>query len=602
MYRYQAPLRDIQFSAFELLDYAGHYAALSGVDKNVESIDAEFAEAVMDQAARFAEDVLAPLNASGDLQGSQWQEGVVTTPEGFKEAFRQYAEGGWIGFSSQPAYGGQGLPKSLDSVIGEMRGSANVPWSLCPMLGAGAIDTLTVYGTEEQKQTYLTRLIAGDWTATMCLTEPHAGTDLGLLRTRAEPNSDGSYAITGTKIFITFGEHDMTDNIVHIVLARLPDAPKGTKGISLFIVPKFNVNADGSLGERNGVACGSIEKKMGLHGSPTCVMNFDGATGYLLGPENRGLNCMFTFMNTMRLGTAAQGVLHSQIALQQSQQYARERLQMRSLSGKKAPDSEADPIVVHPDVRRMLLTQKVIAEGGRMFVHYMAQQLDLSEHAGDESQREQSNKLLSFLTPIGKAFLTEMGLEAASLGVQCFGGHGYIHETGVEQNLRDARISTLYEGTTGVQALDLLGRKVLGSGGELLSLFTSQVLAFCKAERSEQFNSQAKLLETLVKDWLQLTQGIGEKAMQDADEVGAASVDYLMYSGYIVFAYLWLRAAEVAARAIETKGDADGFYQAKIDTASFFYQRMLPRAFAHKAAAEAGAESLMAIAEDGFCF
>ncbi|BFM17543.1 phenylacyl-CoA dehydrogenase [Maricurvus nonylphenolicus] len=598
MYSYQAPLRDIQFSAFELLGYAEHYASLPGV----ESIDAEFAEAVMDQTARFAEDVLAPLNAPGDLQGVRWQDGQVFTPDGFKEAYQQYAEGGWVGFSCQPEYGGQGLPKSLNTMIGEMRGAANVAWSMGASLSAGAIDTLMAYGTEEQKQTYLTRLITGDWTATMCLTESHSGTDLGLLRTRAEPNADGSYAITGSKIFISYGEHDMTDNIVHIVLARLPDAPKGTKGISLFIVPKFNVNADGSLGERNGVTCGSIEKKMGLHGSPTCVMNFEGATGYLLGPENRGLNCMFTFMNAMRLGTAAQGVLHSQVALQKSQQYARERLQMRSLSGVKAPESEADPIIVHPDIRRMLLTQKVVAEGGRMFVHYMAQQLDLSEHAADEAQREQSNKLLSFLTPIGKAFLTEMGLEAASLGIQCFGGHGYIHETGVEQNLRDARISTLYEGTTGVQALDLLGRKVLGSGGELLGLFTSQVLEFCKAERSEQFSGQAKQLEQLVKDWLQLTQGIGEKAMQDADEVGAASVDYLMYSGYVIFAYLWLRAAEVAAEAIESKGDADGFYQAKIDTASFFYQRMLPRAMAHKAAAGAGAESLMAIAEEGFCF
>jgi 3-(methylsulfanyl)propanoyl-CoA dehydrogenase len=598
MYDYKAPLRDIHFSAFELLDYEAHYRKLPGA----EDLNHELASAILEQGARFAEDVLAPLNASGDEQGAQWHDGAVTTPDGFKEAFKQFAEGGWVGLGCGEEYGGQGLPKSLDFLSAEFRASANLTWSLCPTLGAGAINTLTAYGTEAQKQTYLTRLISGDWTATMCLTEPHCGTDLGLLRTRAEPQADGSYAITGTKIFITFGEHDMTDNIVHIVLARLPGAPKGSKGVSLFIVPKFNVEDDGSLGERNSLSCGSIESKMGLHGSPTCVMNFEGAKGFLLGPENRGLNCMFTFMNTMRLGTSAQGVVHSQIALQKSQQYARERLQMRSVSGVKNPEGEADPIMVHPDVRRMLLTQKSIAEGGRMFVQFLAQQADLSERSEDEEERKRADALLSFLTPISKGFLTELGLEAASLGIQCFGGHGFIRESGMEQNYRDARISTLYEGTTGVQAIDLLGRKVLGSGGELLNNFTRQIAEYCKAELSPEVTVLTDQLKELNQEWLQLTQSIAEKAMQDADEVGAASLDYLMYSGYVILAYFWTRAAEVSHLKQAESDDSDGFYQSKIDTAQFYFQRLLPRAAAHKVTALAGAESLMTIADTGFSF
>jgi len=596
MYDYKAPLRDIRFSAFELLDYEAHYRKLPGA----EDLSFELASAILEQAARFAEDVLAPLNASGDEQGAQWQGGEVTTPDGFKDAFRRYAEDGWVGLACREEHGGQGLPKSLDNILGELRGSANLTWSLCTTLSAGAIDTLTAYGTEEQKQTYLTRLVSGDWTATMCLTEPHCGTDLGLLRTRAEPQADGSYAITGTKIFITFGEHDMTENIVHIVLARLPGAPKGSKGISLFIVPKFHVGEDGSLGERNGVVCGSIEEKMGLHGSPTCVMNFDGARAYLLGAENRGLNCMFTFMNTMRLGTSAQGVLHSQLALQKSQQYSRERLQMRSLSGVKNEQGEADPIIVHPDVRRMLLTQKAIAEGGRMFVQFLAQQVDISDRSENEGERKRADSLLSLLTPISKGFLTELGLEAASLGIQCFGGHGYIRETGAEQNYRDARIATLYEGTTGIQALDLLGRKVLGSGGELLSIFTQQVGEYCAAEHVPEIGLMTDQLSELNLDWQLLTQSIAEKAMANADEVGAASMDYLMYSGYLVLAYFWARAAELSLEKQASVGDSDGFYQAKIDTARFYFQRMLPRAGAHKISALAGAESLMAIADTGF--
>ncbi len=598
MYTYKAPVRDILFSAFELFDYQTHYQELPGA----EDINRDLVAAVLDESAKFAEEVLAPLNAAGDEQGATWNDGVVTTPKGFKEAFELYAQGQWVGLSSVEQFGGQGLPKSLDAVVSEPRGAANLSWSLCPTLGAGAINTLTAYGTPEQQQTYLTRLIAGDWTASMCLTEPHCGTDLGLLRTKAEPKADGSYAISGTKIFITFGEHDWTENIVHIVLARLPGAPAGTKGISLFVVPKFLVNDDGSLGERNTLSCGSIEKKMGIHASPTCVMNFDGATGFLLGEENRGLNCMFTFMNTMRIGTATQGVLHAQIALQKSQQYARERLQMRSLSGVKNPEGEADAIIVHPDVRRMLLTQKAIAEGGRMFIHYLAKQLDIAARAECEQARKRAEDLMSLLTPTAKAFLTELGLEAASLGIQCFGGHGFIREAGVEQNYRDARISTLYEGTTGIQALDLLGRKVLGSAGALLSPFTDEIKGFCQQAHGEASASLIAELKQYNKSWLQLTQAIGEKAMVNVDEVGAASVDYLMYSGYTILAYFWAQAAKVAEAKVASGEDGDGFYQAKIDTANFYFQRLMPRAEAHRVAALAGAGSLMSIAESGFDF
>lgn len=598
MYTYKAPTRDILFSAFELFDFEAHYQNLPGA----EEVNRDLTSAILDESAKFAEEVLAPLNANGDQQGASWDQGEVTTPEGFKEAFSQFAEGQWVGLSSAEEFGGQGLPRSLDVITSEPRGAANLAWSLCPTLGAGAINTLTAFGSAAQKSTYLTRLIAGEWTASMCLTEPHCGTDLGLLRTKAEANTDGSYTLSGTKIFITFGEHDWTDNIVHIVLARLPNAPAGTKGISLFIVPKFLVNANGSLGERNGVACGSIEKKMGIHASPTCVMNFDGATGYLLGEENRGLNCMFTFMNTMRIGTATQGILHAQVALQKSQAYARERLQMRALSGIKSPDKEADPIIVHPDVRRMLLTQKSIAEGGRMFIHYLATQLDLSTLAESEEARKHAENLMSLLTPIAKAFLTELGLEASSLGIQCFGGHGFICEAGVEQNYRDARISTLYEGTTGIQALDLMGRKVLGSAGALLTPFTDEIKDYCQQTHHADLLPLVDALKGYNKQWLVMTQSVAEKAMENVDEVGAASVDYLMYSGYTILAYFWLQAAQVSMTKVNAGEDSDGFYQAKIDTANFYFQRMMPRAEAHKVAALAGAESLMAINETGFDF
>ncbi|SHG04206.1 hypothetical protein SAMN04487965_3172 [Microbulbifer donghaiensis] len=591
------PLRDMRFAMRELLDWDKHYESLGYEDATPDLVDA-----ILEEGAKFCENVLAPLNAVGDQQGCTWNDGEVTTPEGFKEAYQQFVEAGWPSLAHDPAHGGQGLPPSLGTVMSEMVGTANWSWGMYPGLSHGAMNTLEAHGTDEQKETYLTKLVEGSWTGTMCLTEPHCGTDLGILRTKAEPNADGSYAITGTKIFISAGEHDMAENIVHIVLARLPDAPAGTKGISLFIVPKFLPNADGSAGERNGVVCGSLEHKMGIHGNATAVLNFDGAKGFLIGPPNKGLNCMFTFMNTARLGTALQGLAHAEAGFQKSLAYAKDRLQMRSLSGPKNPEGPADPIIVHPDVRRMLLTQKAFAEGGRMLILLCAQQVDRLQK-GSEEDKKDADDLLAFLTPIAKAFLTETGLESANLGMQCFGGHGYIAEWGMEQNVRDARISTIYEGTTGVQALDLLGRKVLMSQGELLRKFTKVMHKFCQAEiDNEALAPFVTKLQELNKQWGDLTLHVGGKAMENPEEVGAASVDYLMFSGYAVQGYLWARAAKIANDKLAAgTGEAD-FYRAKLATARFYFDRILPRTASHAAAMLSGAANLMELDAEHFAF
>jgi alkylation response protein AidB-like acyl-CoA dehydrogenase len=435
----------------------------------------------------------------------------------------------------------------------------------------------------------------------MCLTEPHCGTDLGMLRTKAEPQADGSYKVSGTKIFISAGEHDMADNIVHIVLARLPDAPAGTKGISLFIVPKFLPNAEGGVGERNAVSCGSIEHKMGIHGNATCVMNFDGATGYLIGPANKGLNCMFTFMNTARLGTALQGLAHAEVGFQGGIKYARERLQMRSLTGPKAPEKAADPIIVHPDVRRMLLTMKAFAEGNRAMVYFTAKQVDIVQHSQNEEEKKAADELLAFLTPIAKAFMTEVGFEAASHGMQIYGGHGFISEWGMEQNLRDCRISMMYEGTTGVQALDLLGRKVLMTQGGALKNFTKIVHKFCQAnEGNDSVKEFVEPLAKLNKEWGDITMKIGMAAMKDREEVGAASVDYLMYSGYACLAYFWADMARLAAEKLAAGTDDEAFYKAKLQTARFYFARILPRTRTHVEAMLSGASNLMEMDEEHF--
>ncbi|MDY7535810.1 acyl-CoA dehydrogenase C-terminal domain-containing protein [Pseudomonas sp. Bout1] len=589
---YKAPLRDMRFLIDHVFDFHGHYAALGATDASPDMVGA-----ILEEGAKFCENVLAPLNRSGDEEGCHFDNGVVTTPKGFKEAFAQYVEGGWHGLAADPAYGGQGLPMSLGLVLAEMISSSNTSWGMYPGLTHGAMSAIHAHGTEEQKTTYLGKLTAGQWTGTMCLTEAHCGTDLGLIKTRAVPQADGSYAITGSKIFISAGEHDMSENIIHLVLAKLPDAPAGTKGISLFIVPKFHADS----GERNAMSCGAIEHKMGIKASATCVLNFDGARGFLIGEANKGLNCMFTMMNHARLGTGMQGLCLGEASFQGAIKYANDRLQMRSLTGAKAPEKAADPIIVHPDVRRMLLTMKAFNEGNRALTYFSAQLLDAAHLSTDEGQRQEAEDLLAFLTPICKAFMTETGLEVTNHGMQVFGGHGFIREWGMEQLVRDCRIAPIYEGTNGIQALDLLGRKVLGSQGKLLRGFTKIVHKFCAANAEHpQLKAHVAQLNELNQQWGELTVKVGMAAMKNPDEVGAAASDYLMYSGYIILAYLWLRMALVAQQQLDsTRGDA-GYNRAKLATCEFYFKRLLPRTATHRAAVEAGSECLMSLPAELF--
>jgi len=595
MPEYRAPLRDMSFVMNELLESEKLYQGLPGY----EEATADLINAIVEEGAKFAEQELAPLNRVGDEEGCVWSEDGVKTPEGFAAAYSKYVENGWPALSASVEDGGQGMPNMVGLSMTEMVGSANWSWGMYPGLSHGAVNTIEAHGSPEQKEHFLTKLVSGEWTGTMCLTESHCGTDLGLLRTKAEPQADGSYSITGQKIFISAGEHDMTDNIVHIVLARLPDAPAGTGGISLFIVPKVNVKDDGSLGERNAVNCASIEEKMGIHGNATCVLNFDGATGYLIGPPNKGLNCMFTFMNTARIGTAIQGLAHMEQSYQGALAYAKDRLAMRSLTGPKNPDGPADPIIVHPDVRRMLLTQKALAEGSRAFIYFLAQQGDIVSN-GSEEEAKQADDMMALLTPIAKAFMTELGFEAANHGVQVFGGHGFIREWGMEQIVRDARIAMLYEGTTGIQAMDLIGRKVLGSGGKLLMGFTGLIDTFCEENTAEEDAQFVAPLKALKDEWLGVSMQIGEAAMENPDCAGAAAVDYLMYSGYVTLAYFWARMAVIAREKI-AEGDGDtSFYEGKLMTAQFYFERLLPRTESLKTTMLSGADNLMQMPEAMF--
>ena len=601
MPEYKAPIRDIKFVMQELLDCDSHYKQLGYEDASLDMIDA-----IMGEAAKFTEQVVAPINQIGDQQGCTWIDGEVKTPDGFKEAYSQYVEGGWSTLAQSTKFGGQGLPHSLDSSIVELFSSANHSFAMYPGLSHGALATIEAHGSDLQKQMFLPKLVEGSWTGTMCLTESHCGTDLGMLRTKAEVNEDGSYSITGTKIFISAGEHDLSDNILHIVIARISGSPEGSKGISLFIVPKLSVTGEGELDAengRNGVSCGSIEHKMGINANATCVINFDGAKGYLIGEQNRGLNCMFTFMNAARLGVANEGVAAAEASFQGALAYAQDRLQMRSLSGVKNPEGPADPIIVHPDVRRMLLTQKSIAEGGRALVAYLSQLVDVSHSEKDEAVKAVAESKLALLTPIAKAFLTELGLECTSHGVQILGGHGFIKEWGMEQLMRDTKISCLYEGTTGIQALDLLARKVLGSKGEILKPFAEEVTAFCLENIADA--DMVEFIKPIMKfseQWQQLTQSIGLKAQGNRDEIGGASVDYLMYSGYLSLAYFWAKMAKVAQDKLASDSEDKAFYQAKIKTAQFYFQRILPRAHGHAACIEHGAGSMMALDADHFSF
>ncbi len=600
MTTYKAPLRDMRFVMQDLLNFERHYQSLPGC----EEVNQELIDAILGEASKFSEEIVAPLNAVGDIEGCRMlDDGEVKTPSGFKEAYEQYVDAGWPSLDQPARYGGQDLPMSIGLPIREMNGTANWSWAMYPGLSHGAMETIDEHGTEEQKAIFMPPLVSGRWTGTMCLTEAHCGTDLGLLKTRAEPQPDGTYRITGSKVFISSGDHDLAENIVHIVLARLPDSPPGTKGISVFIVPKFIPNDDGSIGERNAVTCGALEHKMGIHGNSTCLLNFDGATGYLIGEVNKGLRYMFTFMNFARLGTGLQGLAHSELALQHSVAYARDRLQMRSLSGPKNPDGPADPIIVHPDVRRMLLTQKAFAEGGRALIYFASAQGDILTRSGDPESRRLADEVLGFLTPIIKAFLTETGFECANLGMQCFGGHGYINEWGVEQNVRDARIAMLYEGTTGIQALDLLGRKVLGTRGKALKPVTSFILDFCKHARSiKELRPHLRTLVRLTKQWKALTRKIGFAAMRNRDAVGAASVDYIMFSGYLLLGVAWAASARAAYKRLEQGTPESAFYRSKIQTAEFYFAKILPRTTSLLETMSTGPDSLMQIDEEGFVF
>ena len=597
MLSFKVPLSDMRFVMNEVYNYPDHYRELGGS----EPATPELVDAILDAAATYSEEVLAPLYTSGDIEGCHFHAGEVSTPRGYKAAYRQFIEGGWQSLSYPAEYGGQGLPMSLNLIKSEMMGTANWSFNMYPGLSIGCINTILQYGTAAVKSQFLPPLVSGEWTGTMCLTEPQCGSDLSQVRTLAQPLGDGRYALTGTKIFISSGDHDLTDNIIHIVLARLPDAQAGTRGISLFLVPKFKVHADGSLGERNPVHCGSIEHKMGIAASATAVLNFDQAEGILIGEPHKGLEAMFTFMNTARIGTAIQGVAHAELSHQGALAYARERRSMRSLSGKKEPDQVADAILWHPDVRRMLLTQKAIAEGGRAMIYGAAQWADrmyAAAWAGEQDTYQLCDAELGFYTPILKGFLTEMGLEAAHLGMQVLGGHGYIREHGMEQIARDARIATLYEGTTGIQALDLLGRKVmLQTKGRCVRDFTARLWALARgALFSTGFRGRwARALAWRAVQWNTLTLRLMWQAKSDREQVGAASFDYLMYSGYVMMAYHWALMAERAQQALDSGKGAQSaaFYQAKIDTAQFYFERLLPRADAHHRTALAPASTLM---------
>ncbi|MFO5894527.1 acyl-CoA dehydrogenase C-terminal domain-containing protein [Pseudomonas aeruginosa] len=590
---YKAPLRDMRFVLNEVFEVSRLWAQLPAL---AEVVDAETAAAILEEAGKVTAGTIAPLNRPGDEEGCQWNAGAVSTPAGFPEAYRTYAEGGWVGVGGDPAYGGMGMPKVISAQVEELVNSANLSFGLYPMLTAGACLALNAHASDELKDRYLPNMYAGTWAGSMCLTEPHAGTDLGIIRTRAEPQADGSYKISGTKIFITGGEHDLTENIIHLVLAKLPDAPAGPKGISLFLVPKVLVNADGSLGEKNSLGCGSIEHKMGIKASATCVMNFDGATGWLVGEVNKGLAAMFTMMNYERLGVGIQGLATGERSYQSAIEYARERIQSRAPTGPVAKDKAADPIIVHPDVRRMLLTMKALNEGGRAFSTYVGQQLDLAKYAEDQEERSQAEALVALLTPVAKAFFTDTGLESCVLGQQVFGGHGYIREWGQEQLVRDVRIAQIYEGTNGIQALDLMGRKVVANGGLFLSIFSREVRAFAAGANAELAEFVTPLLTAL--DLLDnLTQGIVARAGNDPREIGAASVEYLHLFGYTAYAYLWARMAAAALRQREVD---PSFHDGKLATARFYFARILPRVHSLAAAVEAGSESLYGLEAEQF--
>ena len=593
---YEAPLRDMRFVLHELHGLESLQQIEAFADVNAELVDS-----VLEEAGRLATEVLLPLNATGDAEGCKLENGVVRTPAGFPEAYKMFREGGWPSLASDPAYGGQGLPECVSKLVEEISCAANLSFSLYPGLTHGAVQALAAHGSAELKDIYLAKMIEGVWSGSMCLTESHCGTDLGMMRTRAVPKADGTYAITGSKIFISAGEHDLTENIIHLVLAKLPDGPPGVKGISLFLVPKFLPDADGKPGQRNGVMCTGIEHKMGLKASATCQMNFEEATGWLVGAPHKGMAAMFTMMNEERLGVGIQGLGVCSAAYQSATAYAKDRLQGRSLSGAKRPDLAADPIIVHPDVRRMLMTMRANTEGCRAVGIWVAQAVDLSKHARTEAERQAADDFVALMTPVVKALFTDLGFETASHAIQVYGGHGYIREHGIEQYARDARIAMLYEGTNGIQALDLVGRKMPSNMGRLLRSFFHPVADWIEANREHA--RVAPMVAHLERAFgaLQLATGmIGERGLRDPEEAGAAATDYLRLLGVVAQAYMLVRSAAIASDRIAEGGDEAGFYQAKLVTAQFFVDRILPQTASLFLTIKSGKASTMAMPEMAF--
>ena len=590
---YQVPLKDMNFLLFDVFKLEALWKKLPTL---ADHVDRETTEAILQECAKIAEQEVAPLSRIGDETGVSFNNGVVTTAPGYKEAYATYAAGGWTALGGDVEYGGMGMPKVVTAFHEEMLCSADISFSLFPGLTAGAGLSLAKHGSEALKERYLTRLYTGEWTGTMCLTESHSGTDLGLIRTKAIPQENGSYKVTGTKIFITGGEHDLTENIVHLVLAKLPDAPAGAKGISLFLVPKFKVNDDESIGEANNVSCGSIEHKMGIHASATCVMNFDESEGYLIGEVNKGLNCMFTMMNFERIGVGIQGIGAAAKSYQNALEYAKDRLQGRSLTGVKSSDAIADSIMVHGDVRRMLLNMKALTEGSRALSTYISMQLDISTY-GEGEFKKKGEALAALMTPLAKAFFTDMGFDSTITGQQVFGGHGYIREWGQEQLVRDTRISQIYEGTNGVQAMDLLARKVAGSKGELMNIFIGEVREYMAATSASNMEQFITPLKTSIDDLESLTQEILVAASKNTEELGTAANDYLHVFGYTAMAYIWARMAE---EAFTKEDSSDNFYTSKIKTAQFYFAKLLPRRVSLIESIKAGSNTLFDMEDELF--